>query len=168
MGLIKDNNTSWSDIKTLYTNLNTARTKFGFETATVPEKEAEITTPTDITDIKSLIEAMTTNSYVGSTASTESVIVPASGDIMQPTPFTEMETIIQNVNDTCAHNASYFAGNYAYNSSFNSSNYGYNSTFNSSNYGFNSSFNSNWNSGNYSFNSSFNSNWNSGNYSFRR
>ncbi len=149
MAIIKDNILDWSDVETIYAALNQARKKFGITEVTIPSNTDTLVPTEEVTTLKTLIETMKSNKYVGDNASTSSVPTPNKGDIIKPTPMTGLKSIIDNVNNICAHDGSYHYGNYGYDST----NYGYDSSDHSSNYGWNSG-NYGWNSGNYSYNNS--------------
>lgn len=158
MALQKDNIVDWTDIEQIYTNLNTARTKFSFSTVPIPNEEGNKPIPSHITSLKDLVQNMTTNSWLSSVAQTNSVSTPTTGDLLQPTSATQLSSIIDNINNTCIH----FGGNYGYNSTYFSGNYGWdgfspNGVCVGTYYGWNSGF-FGWDSGFYS--------WNSGFYSF--
>lgn len=108
MALSKDNSALWSDIKTLYNNLNEARTKFSFTTTSVPENQGQNFQPSNVSNLKDLVEEMKTNSYIGSTADTSSVATPAIGEVIRPDSFTQLSTIIDNVGAACVYNSTSF------------------------------------------------------------
>lgn len=88
MALSTGSQAAWSDIQTLFTNLNTARTKFSFATITpTPAGGAgtSITTTNTIAQLKTNIDAMKSNTFLSSTLSSFSLTVPAPGTLIQPT-----------------------------------------------------------------------------------
>ena len=108
MSLLKNNLNIWEDIKNLYNLLNVERERFSMTTVSVPSNKDSLTEIADITDLKSQIQAMTSNGYVGSVASTSGVTVPSRGALLTPTPFTQMQTIIENISAVNGANFSSF------------------------------------------------------------
>lgn len=118
----------WNDIKKLYNNLNEVRSKFELNTITPPENKGISVVPTDVKNLKDLVEAMTTNSYIGSIASTSEVIVPVKGEKLIEEPFLKLDEIIANVREVCNYNS-----NATFDSStFNGTSFGNSSCFGSS------------------------------------
>ena len=81
MALSTGSQAAWSDIQTLFTNLNTARTKFSFATITpTPAGGAgtSITTTNTIAQLKTNIDAMKSNTFLSSTLSSLSLTIPAT------------------------------------------------------------------------------------------
>lgn len=138
MAISSSNTLSWNDIETLYTNLNTARQKFGFTTVTVPGNPG-LAKPSSISDLDSVVNAMASNKYLTSTAVT-GVTVPRAGSLIYPLEFTRIRTTIDNINNTCAFDAGFNSNNngFGFNTTFNSDNngFGFNSGHRSSNNGF--------------------------------
>ena len=99
MSLSKGSSVSWSDIQTIYNNLNTARKKFSFATVTVPSNPG-IAKPSQISSLKNSIEELRSNRYVGNTALTN-VTVPSRGALLYPNIFSSMTTTIRRIQDTC-------------------------------------------------------------------
>lgn len=99
----------WSELKTLYTELNEQRTKFKMSTVTVPSRENEQTKVTDISTLKDAIQAMTAHAQIGNEASTTSVIVPDQYSQMRQTPITQMRTVINRISNL-SFNGSNFSG----------------------------------------------------------
>lgn len=89
----------WNELKTLYNELNTQRTKFQMTTVTVPSKENEQTKVSDISTLKDAIQAMTSHAQIGNEASTTSVIVPDQYSQMRQTPITQMRTVINRISN---------------------------------------------------------------------
>ena len=153
MALQQNNIVDWTDIENIYTNLNTARTKFNFSTVTIPDEQENKPIPSHISSLKDLIQNMTSNTWLTSIASTSGVSVPSTSDLLEPTAFNQLSTIVNNMNNTCIH----FGSNYGYDAADFGSNYGYDAA--------DFSGNNSWNSGFYGWNSGFYG-WNSGFYSF--
>lgn len=99
MSLSQGSNVSWSDIQTIYNNLNAARQKFSFATVSVPSNPG-YTMPSQVSDLKSRIEELRSNKYVGNTALTN-VTVPARGTLLYPNIFNSMATTVKRIQDTC-------------------------------------------------------------------
>ena len=142
---------TWSDIQDIYTNLNTARTKFSMATVAVPSNPGK-PYPSQINDLATLVDAMNSNEFLTSVANT-GVSAPAVGSLIEPTEFNRISTTIDNIYRTCPHHGAYYAAHYAthrssyysahyathrssYYSSDYTSNYGsHRSAYYSSNYG---------------------------------
>lgn len=138
MAISSGDTLSWSDIETLYTNLNTARQKFGFTTVTVPGNPG-LAKPSSISDLDSVVNAMASNKYLTSTAVT-GVTVPRAGSLIYPLEFARIRTTIDNINNACAFDAGFNSNNngFGFDTTFNSDNngFGFNSGHRSSNNGF--------------------------------
>lgn len=175
MALSKDNIVDWTDIETIYTNLNTARSKFSFQTVSIPKEDGNKPIPSHVSSLKDLVQNMTSNSWLTTTASTTNVVNPQTSDLLKIDQFNQLSTIIDNINNTCIHfggdygyNTTVFGSNYGYNTSYFSTDYSYNTAYFSGNHGYNGADfggNNSWNSGFYGWNSGFYG-WNSGFYSF--
>ena len=128
MAISTNNKLSWTDIQTLYNNLNTARTKFGFSTVTVPSNPG-IAKPSQIETLNSYVNNMSSNKYLTNVAAT-GVTVPKVGTLIYPLEFTKIKTTIDKIQNTCAFDSF----DSSFHASFYSSNNGFG--FNSSNNGF--------------------------------
>ena len=126
MALVRDNSALWQDIKDLYTSLNTTASKFGMSQSTVPEKKETNFVTANVTDLKTLVQALSSNKYIGNAADTSGVTVPVRDAVIQPTGMTQLRTIIETSNAQCIHDASY---NSSYNTSYRTS---YNASYNAS------------------------------------
>ena len=131
MSLTQGSIASWSDIQTIYNNLNTARKKFSISTVSVPNNPGTMS-PTQVTALKNAIEAMSSNKYVSSTANT-GITVPAVGTLIYPDIFNSMSNTITKIQNKCIHNASFYTSNHGFGSN---GNHGFgsnsNNTFHSS------------------------------------
>ena len=176
MSLNSGNRVEWNDIRNIYTKLNTERQRFNFSTVTVSSKEEEPLLATDITDLKDVVDEMKSHTQLSSVVSAIEIPNATPGEIVKPTSFEKIDTLIENIQSTPT-----YGSNYGYNSSYHGGNYGYNSTnygFDSANFGFDSSNNgynnSNniWHSGNFAYDSSnngynnSNNTWHSGNFAY--
>ena len=103
MSISKGSTLQWSDIQTLYNNLNTARRKFDYRTVTVPSNPGKVL-PSQVTSLKNSIEELRNSFYVGSTANT-GITVPSSGTLVYPNIFTTMSNKISAINKLCAHDS---------------------------------------------------------------
>lgn len=100
MALSTGSQAAWSDIQTLFTNLNTARTKFSFATITpTPAGGAgtNITTTNTIAQLKTNIDAMKSNTFLSTTLSNFSLTVPAPGTLIQPTLLNQISGTIDQI-----------------------------------------------------------------------
>lgn len=100
MSISKGSKLSWSDIRSIYTSLNTQRSRFGYSKVTVPSNPGEVV-PSAVSKLKAAIEELKNNTYVGNTANT-GVSVPSAGTLIYPLPFTTMSGTINNISKVCA------------------------------------------------------------------
>ena len=117
MSLTQGSIASWSDIQTIYNNLNTARKKFSISTVSVPDNPGTMS-PTQVTALKNAIEAMSSNKYVSTTANT-GITVPAVGTLIYPDIFNSMSSTITKIQNKCIHNASFYTSNHGFGSNSN-------------------------------------------------
>lgn len=154
---------NWSNIQTLFTNLNTARAKFfPSQSNFSPSSGGQdgVILAKLIQDLNGYIESFSSSSYIGTRANI-SQSPPNANDLISPTLINTFETTIRTINDTCAYdssnNSSYRASydssdNSSYRGSYNSSYDGsyrgsYDGSYNSSHWtGVNSSWCSSWRS----------------------
>lgn len=131
MALSTGSQAAWSDIQTLFTNLNTARTKFSYATITpTPAGGAgtSITTTNTIAQLKTNIDAMKSNTFLSSTLSSFSLTVPASGTLIQPTLLNQISGTINEiqakdafkVGNSFSSNSFGFSSDSSFNASFSS------------------------------------------------
>ena len=103
---------SWSNIQTLFTNLNTARAKFfPSQSNFSPSSGGQdgVILAKLIQDLNRYIESFSSNSYVGTRANI-SQSPPNANDLISPTLINTFETTIRTINDTCAYDSSYNGG----------------------------------------------------------
>ena len=103
MSVSSNSTLSWSDIQTLYTNLNTARTKFGFTTVTIPGNPG-LATPSNIETLNNHVNSMASNQYLRNVAVT-GVTVPTRGTLIKPVESMRISATIDAINNTCAFNS---------------------------------------------------------------
>ena len=120
MALQTSNKVIWDDVYQIYSNLNTARLKFGFTETIIPNKQNTIVSVDTITDLKSLIEEMSNNATVGNNASTSEIIVPTRGTLLTPVPLIQLDDLVNTIQDLSPENSAYFG---SYRSGFFSSNH---------------------------------------------
>ena len=108
----------WIDIQNIYTDLNSARTKFNMATVTIPSNPGLIYS-SHLTDLAALVDAMSSNSYIGTNANT-GVSSQTPGNYIYPTQFSRIDTIVTNIKDNiCPHNAAHYASHRSgYNGSY--------------------------------------------------
>lgn len=106
MSLNKDKTAVWSDIQSLYSNLNTQLSRFSISQISVPDHKDDLSLIQDINDLKTAINKLTSNSYLSNKVSTSGVTVPVRDSVMAPLPFTQMKTIVERVAAFCNTNAS--------------------------------------------------------------
>ena len=142
---------SWSNIQTLFTNLNTARAKFfPSQSNFSPSSGGQdgVILAKLIQDLNRYIESFSSNSYVGTRANI-SQSPPNANDLISPTLINTFETTIRTINDTCAYDSSYDGGyRGGYDSSYDGSYRGsYDGSHNGSHWtGVNTSWCSSWRS----------------------
>ena len=107
----------WTDIENIYSRLNTQRQKFNFSTVTVPSLENQKITPNAVSNIKTIIENMKSNSFLSS-INTNSITIPTTGELIRPLPFSNISSLITDMENTCAFTCSFFSGFSANDSSF--------------------------------------------------
>lgn len=103
---------NWSNIQTLFTNLNTARAKFfPSQSNFSPSSGGQdgVILAKLIQDLNRYIESFSSNSYVGTRANI-SQSPPNTNDLISPTLINTFETTIRTINDTCAYDSSYNGG----------------------------------------------------------
>lgn len=103
---------NWSNIQTLFTNLNTARAKFfPSQSNFSPSSGGQdgVILAKLIQDLNRYIESFSSNSYVGTRANI-SQSPPNANDLISPTLINTFETTIRTINDTCAYDSSYNGG----------------------------------------------------------
>ena len=99
MALSTGNTAIWSDIQSLYTRLNTERTRFGFSTVTVPNNPGTMV-PQNIADLNTKVNEMSSNGYLTSVAITN-VTIPSSGSLIKANPYTEISDTITKISEVC-------------------------------------------------------------------
>lgn len=99
MALSTGNTAIWSDIQSLYTRLNTERTRFGFSTVTVPGNPGTMV-PKNISDLNTKVNEMSSNGYLTSVAITN-VTVPSSGTLIKANPYTQISNTITKISGVC-------------------------------------------------------------------
>ena len=99
MALSTGNTAIWSDIQSLYTRLNTQRTRFGFSTVTVPGNPGTMV-PKNISDLNTKVNEMRSNGYLTSVAITN-VTVPSSGTLIKANPYTQISDTITKISGVC-------------------------------------------------------------------
>ena len=113
MSLTSNNLLAWSDIETIFSNLNTARKKFGFTTVSTPSNKNTLAKSEVASSVERYIEDMQNNQYVRTVAVVNDA-VPRVSELINPLIFTRMSTVISNVNNTCAFDASFKGSNNAH------------------------------------------------------
>lgn len=154
---------NWSDIETLYSNLNKVRTKYSFTELSVPNEQNILATPSTISTLKTVIEGMSANTDLGDTTNTDIITVPQQGELLDEDPLIGLAAVIDNMTNACAGNFSFNGSNFSFsgNRNFNATNFGFTCDFTPG-----ATFSSNFSfSGNDSYNNSNNS-YNSSNFSF--
>lgn len=155
MAISSNSKVSWSDIQTIFTNLNTARQKFfpsQSDFQATPGGQSTQAMAQLAQNLNNYIESFSSNAYIGSRANIDEN-PPSAGDLINPIIFDRFTTTIRTINDTCVHDSSYRS---TYRSGYDSS---YRTSYRSS---YDSSYNSSARTSNYSsFRSSYDASWNS-------
>lgn len=99
MSISKGSKLSWSDIQNIYTSLNVERERFGYSEVAIPSNPGKAT-PNEVSDLKTAIEELKNNKYVGNTANT-GINIPSVGTLIYPLPFTTMSNTINKITDVC-------------------------------------------------------------------
>ena len=132
MSLTSNNKILWADIEELYNSLNLARDKFNITQITVPDNSSSKAQISHIEDLKDGVQAMTSHPNLTTIASTQSVQLPSIGSLLEPLPFAQLETIIDNIQaanaatfygTTASREGSNFSGFYGTTASRNGSNF---------------------------------------------
>ena len=92
---------TYDDIRTIYDNLNIVKKQYGLLEEGIPDKKDKKAIPQDISDLKTLIETMRSNSHILSNASTDNVEIPNAGNLIKNSPFTELNDVIIRIHDNC-------------------------------------------------------------------
>ena len=111
MALLKNNLAEWVDIKKLFIRTSQERTRFGQSAITIPELKNQVIDSEDISTLSSLINDLSSNSFLGSVASTSSVSLPSSNSLLTPLALNSLSTILTNIESkvyTTAHCGTYF------------------------------------------------------------
>ena len=132
MAISSNSKVSWSDIQTIFTNLNNARKKF------FPSQNDFVASPGGsqsqalaqlVKNLNTYIESFSSNAYIGSRANIDEN-PPSAGDLINPIIFDRFTTTIRTINDTCVHDSTYRS---SYRSAYDSSDRGsYRSSYDSS------------------------------------
>ena len=97
---------SWNDIKTLYTNLNTALEDFSIEVQT-PEKP-NLASTSAISNLQNAINAsINGNSYLRNQVSKNIVSIPNKNDLIKTLEFLSLNDTIEDIEEACPYNSSY-------------------------------------------------------------
>ena len=91
--------TLWSELKALYTQLNTEREKFSMSTVEVPENSESLMKASSIEDLSNAIQAMTSNDQLKDIADTSSISIPNQNDQIRYTPVSLLSNKITAIGD---------------------------------------------------------------------
>lgn len=153
MALTTGSTITWSDISTVLTSVNTARTKFGLTSTTLTNgSKGSAVKAALVQELFTALFACNGKSLgQDGTLTVASISVPAVGSLIKPV---EMSSIYTEANRIAGLNFSFFANfsffGSSFNSSFKSSNFAFFSSDDSC-FGFDSSFNSSNKSSNFAF-----------------
>lgn len=114
--MIQTNNIlDWSDIQSIYSNLNQARQKFGFANIGIPDNTNLLVTLAQLTELKNQVESLSSHSLIGSTANT-GITMPAIGQLIKPIEYTRINSTIENIKNTCINFAADYSPHFSENS----------------------------------------------------
>ena len=116
MSITSGSSVLWSDIQNLYTQLNSIKTTHGIATTTVPSNPG-LTKPSVVTDLKSLIDALSAERHIGSQA-TVSPAIPKAGEAMRPAPFTTIQDKLTALTGICHNDTGNFGFGFSTNDGF--------------------------------------------------
>lgn len=173
MALTQGSTVLWSDLTNIYSSLNTARTKFGFSTASPSGGAGTPAYASQVSTLNSLVTEMKSNRFLSNLS--VGITPPAKGDLLRANFLSDLNLDITEINDVCAFDSSNFtfSGNFGFNSSdfsfsgnfgFHSSDFSFSANFSFHSGNFSFSGNRSFHSGNFSF--SGNRSFNSGDFSF--
>lgn len=147
MALSQGSAVSWSDITTLFTNLNSARTKYGFSSVSASGGVGTQVTTGAMSTLASGVTEMASKGNLSQYAVINGTI-PVVGDLITPTYLKNISTSISEINTCSTYNASQvsyngsnYTSDYSYNSSVCSCNH-YQSSYDSSQVSYQSSYDS--------------------------
>ena len=150
----------WTDITSIYSQLNTARSKYGFAQITPTSRQNQITKIEDITSINSFIAEMASNKNLASVA--QPITPPTRGSLMKPSFLSNLSTTITSIQNSDSFGDSSFGNSSFGDSSFGDSSFG-NSSFGNSGFGDSSWGNSGFSNSGWGFGDS---SWGFGNSGF--
>ena len=139
MSIASNNLLSWSDIENIFINLNTQRERFNIDTVTVPANRNTLAKANLADTIKDYIEDLSTNPYVGTTA-TISDEIPTVGELIEPLIFTRFSNVITRISEVCEYNSSFYTTNNSHRGSFYTTNNSHRGSFFTSNDSYRGSF----------------------------
>lgn len=93
---------NWSDIITIYNNLNTQRQRFSMSTVAVPNNVNYLATVAQMQELKNQIEGLSTHNLIGSIANT-GVTLPAVGSLIKPLEYNLMQETLDDISAICIH-----------------------------------------------------------------
>ena len=126
MALQTNSRVDWADIEAIYLRLNQVRSTFNFQEVATPVNQGTPVKPDEVGSLKTIIEGMKSNSYL-SKIDTSSIVEPSKGSLLKVTPFSNITTVIETIENTCAYTeCSFNSGNASFvpNSGFFSGNSG--------------------------------------------
>lgn len=116
MALSSGNKVLWSDIQTIYNNLNSAKSRLSQSAVAVPANPGS-TIPAQVSALKTAIESCNANSYINAAGThVTGITVPGSGTLLYPGIFNTMQDTITKINNTCLHNAAFYTNNHGFGS----------------------------------------------------
>ena len=90
-----------SEVKTIYDNLNLTYQQYGMNTVTIPNYQDSMIQTNHINNLKSLIDAMQSNTHIASNASTSHITIPQAGEKIVINPYIELNEVIIKAHDNC-------------------------------------------------------------------
>ena len=160
MALTQGSIVSWDDLNNIYTNLSSARTKFGFTAVSNPYTKGSSVTPDPVSNLKTLINEMSSHRHI--TTNANDIVVPTPGQLLQAHFLSGLSGKITTIGETCIHDTSDFT--FSSNFGFRSGDFSFSGNFGFRSGDFSFSGNFSFRSGDFSFSSNFG--FDSGNFNF--
>lgn len=107
----------WADVQNLYNKLNVSRNKWSLSSVAVPTNPGMVTNQ-PVSNLKTLIDSMSSISYLNSVANSSNISLPSKGTLIQTIPFDLINQKIDDIQNTCQHNSANYSadwGDYSFN-----------------------------------------------------
>ena len=122
MSISQGSKLEWQDIENLYTNLNTALTKFNLSTINIPSNPG-LATPENVSNLKDVVNAnINANSYLKNQVNLNEITPPVKEEKITVQQMSDLSGTITSMNNACPYDGS------TYYASFNNNYFGCNNT----------------------------------------